>query len=34
VDEGRERESAFVEGLWQDDLIMGLLDREFARKNS
>ena len=30
VYEGRERESALVEGLWQDDLIMGLLDREFA----
>ena len=30
VDEGRERESALVEGQWQDDLIMGLLDHEFA----
>jgi RimJ/RimL family protein N-acetyltransferase len=30
VEEGRERESALVEGVWQDDLIMGLLDREFA----
>jgi RimJ/RimL family protein N-acetyltransferase len=30
VEEGRERESALVEGLWQDDLIMGLLDQEFA----
>jgi len=30
VDEGRERESALVEGRWQDDLIMGLLDREFG----
>ena len=29
VEEGREREAAFVEGGWQDDLIMGLLDREF-----
>lgn len=30
LEEGREREAAFVEGGWQDDLIMGLLDREFA----
>jgi RimJ/RimL family protein N-acetyltransferase len=30
VEEGREREAALVEGGWQDDLIMGLLDREFA----
>jgi RimJ/RimL family protein N-acetyltransferase len=30
VEEGREREAARVEGEWQDDLIMGLLDREFA----
>lgn len=27
--EGREREAAFVNGAWHDDLIMGLLDREF-----
>lgn len=31
VEEGREREAAFVEGEWQDDLVMGLLDREFVR---
>ncbi len=30
VPEGRERESALIEGLWQDDVMMGLLDREFA----
>ena len=30
AEEGREREAALVEGGWQDDLIMGLLDREFA----
>lgn len=29
VEEGREREAAFVAGAWQDDVIMGLLDREF-----
>jgi RimJ/RimL family protein N-acetyltransferase len=29
IEEGREREAAFVRGVWQDDLIMGLLDREF-----
>jgi RimJ/RimL family protein N-acetyltransferase len=28
--EGREREAAFVDGRWQDDLIMGVLEREFA----
>lgn len=30
VEEGREREAAFVNGAWQDDIIMGLLDREFS----
>lgn len=30
VEEGREREAAFVNGGWQDDVIMGLLDREFS----
>jgi RimJ/RimL family protein N-acetyltransferase len=30
IEEGREREAALVEGGWQDDLIMGLLDHEFA----
>ncbi len=29
VEEGREREAALVDGRWQDDVIMGLLDREF-----
>lgn len=29
TEEGREREAACVNGLWQDDVIMGLLDREF-----
>ena len=28
VVEGREREAAFVNGEWHDDVIMGLLDRE------
>jgi RimJ/RimL family protein N-acetyltransferase len=27
--EGRERESAFVDGKWHDDLIMGILAHEF-----
>ncbi|RWG57982.1 MAG: N-acetyltransferase [Mesorhizobium sp.] len=31
VEEGREREAAFVNGTWQDDIIMGLLDREFSQ---
>jgi len=30
VVEGRERESCFVDGAWHDDLVMGVLDREFA----
>jgi RimJ/RimL family protein N-acetyltransferase len=28
VDEGREREAALVDGIWHDDIMMGLLDRE------
>lgn len=27
--EGREREAAFVDGTWHDDVMMGILDREF-----
>jgi RimJ/RimL family protein N-acetyltransferase len=27
--EGRERETAYVNGEWHDDIMMGLLDREF-----
>jgi RimJ/RimL family protein N-acetyltransferase len=30
VAEGREREAAFIDGAWYDDLIMGVLDRDFA----
>lgn len=30
IEEGRERETAFVGNAWQDDLIMGILDREFV----
>ncbi len=30
VVEGRERESCWVDGEWCDDLVMGVLDREFA----
>ena len=28
---GREREAAIVAGEWHDDVMMGLLDREFAQ---
>jgi len=28
-EEGRERETAFVNGQWRDDIMMGLLDYEF-----
>lgn len=31
VVEGRERETALVDGVWHDDLMMGLLSREFQR---
>jgi RimJ/RimL family protein N-acetyltransferase len=27
--EGREREAAFVDGAWHDDLMMAILDREY-----
>jgi RimJ/RimL family protein N-acetyltransferase len=30
VIEGREREAAFVDGAWHDDVMMGMLDREYA----
>ena len=30
VEEGRERESCWVDGRWHDDVVMGVLDREFA----
>lgn len=30
--EGRERETVFLDGAWRDDLIMGLLSREFRRE--
>ena len=29
-EEGREREAAFVAGEWHDDIMMGVLSREFA----
>jgi len=29
VIEGREREAAFVDGAWYDDVIMGILDNEY-----
>ena len=28
--EGRERETAFVDGTWHDDVMMGVLNREFT----
>lgn len=28
--EGREREAALVDGQWHDDVMMGILDREFS----
>ena len=34
VEEGRERESCWVEGRWHDDVVMGVLDREFAALDS
>jgi RimJ/RimL family protein N-acetyltransferase len=30
VVEGREREAAFVDGVWYDDIMMGLLSNEYA----
>jgi RimJ/RimL family protein N-acetyltransferase len=32
VEEGREREAAYVAGEWHDDVIMGLLSREFRAR--
>lgn len=32
--EGREREAAFVDGAWHDDVVMGIVDREFLRPPS
>lgn len=29
VEEGRERESCQVDGVWHDDVVMGILDHEF-----
>ncbi|OJF93647.1 GCN5 family acetyltransferase [Pararhizobium antarcticum] len=31
--EGREREAAFVNGEWHDDLMMGIIGREFLSQN-
>jgi RimJ/RimL family protein N-acetyltransferase len=31
VAEGREREAACVDGEWHDDVMMGLIDRDFRR---
>src|SRR5262245_5618551 len=28
--EGREREAAFVDGEWHDDIMLGIVDREYA----
>lgn len=32
--EGREREAAFVDGVWHDDVMMSILDREFIKFQS
>lgn len=32
LEEGREREAAFVAGEWHDDVIMGLLAHDFERR--
>jgi RimJ/RimL family protein N-acetyltransferase len=32
--EGQERETAFVDGKWHDDLMMGLLSTEYQRSSS
>ena len=34
VVEGREREGAFVDGEWFDDVMMGILDREYDNARS
>ena len=31
VVEGREREAAFVDGIWHDDVMMAILDREYLK---
>ncbi|NKL67142.1 GNAT family N-acetyltransferase [Rhizobium leguminosarum bv. viciae] len=33
VVEGLEREAGFVDGEWHDDVMMGILDREFEKLN-
>jgi RimJ/RimL family protein N-acetyltransferase len=30
--EGREREAAFVDGSWHDDVMMGMIDRDFPNQ--
>lgn len=32
--EGRERETAYVNGRWHDDIMMSLLDREFSARDT
>ena len=32
VREGREREAAFVDGAWHEDIMMGVLDRDYAAR--
>ena len=34
VIEGREREAAYVNGAWHDDVMMGLLDHEYLSRKS
>ena len=34
VIEGREREPAFVDAAWHDDVMMAILDREYLAKGT
>jgi ribosomal-protein-alanine N-acetyltransferase len=33
VEEGRERESCLIDGEWYDDILMGVLEREFRARD-
>lgn len=34
MEEGRERESAWVDGAWHDDVMMGILEGEMAHRHA
>jgi hypothetical protein len=34
VVEGREREAAIVDGIWHDDVMIGIVDREYTEIRS